>query len=75
MHKEKITTESGTTVVHSNNRWHGSRDPPILYLHGGPGSYNPYVIDWLDYDGPIITYAQFVCGGSDDKDVYSPELS
>ncbi len=74
MHTEKITTESGTTILSSNDRYYGPRNLPLLYLHGGPGSPRLEAVDQIDYDGPVFTYAQFGCGGSDSKGEYTPEL-
>lgn len=74
MRREIITTESGKTMLSSNDRYYGARTLPVLYLHGGPGMPNLEVVDQMDYDGPVITYAQFGCGGSDKKESYTPEL-
>ena len=74
MHREVITTESGRTVLASNQRYYGPRTIPLLFLHGGPGHANLEAVDLIDYDGPIYTYAQFGCGGSDEKENYTLEL-
>ena len=74
MQRETITTKSGKTVLVHNGKYRGRRTLPILYLHGGPGSFVGDVVDLIDYDGPVYSYAQFGCGGSDEKEEYTPEL-
>ena len=74
MHRDIISTESGRTVLTSNQRYYGPRTIPLLFLHGGPGLANLEAVDLIDYDGPIYTYAQFGCGGSDEKEDYTVEL-
>ena len=74
MNRRVVTTDLGKTVFTTNNKIYGKRTLPVLFLHGGPGHANLEVVDAIDYDGPVDTYAQFGCGGSDEKDEYTPKL-
>ena len=69
-----INTDLGRTALYSNDRMFGKHRSILLYLHGGPGSPDPHIVQYLDYNGWIFTYDQFGCGKSDYKEIYDPDL-
>ncbi len=74
MNSQYLDNDMGRTMMYTNQRCMGMHSAILLYLHGGPGSPYPYVVDELDYGGFIYTYDQFGCGESDKKERYDPDL-
>lgn len=74
MNSQYLDTDMGRTMMYTNQRCMGIHSAILLFLHGGPGSPDPYVVDELDYSGFIYTYDQFGCGESDKKQRYDPDL-
>lgn len=69
--KKNIPPHEGFLEVNGGKIWYEvvgeGPNPPVLLLHGGPGStsfgFDP--LRDLDYDGPIIFWDQLGCGRSD----------
>ncbi|UAL07022.1 MAG: alpha/beta fold hydrolase [Candidatus Methanogranum gryphiswaldense] len=69
-----LPTALGPTAVYDN----GIRDgTPILYLHGGPGTSDPYKIVEISVQCQVYTYDQYGCGNSwcpEDPNEFSLEM-